>query len=514
MRTLLESNAQHLGLAVQTKHRGRPSWRHQPNYPAGLLLLGIACGCSSSSSNNSGGGGQATASGGTTAAAAGNTSAGGNNGTGGSAHTSAGTTSNNAGGNSAGGAGGNSAGGAGGGTAGSSSTCCSISSACNTCMTSALQEGGVCWQVTTPLTSPLPPCENMSGTNPYTGQSNADLCKAVYSCVMSTQCAFTGTDFEPNACYCGASNIGSLSACILTHNGPCMQQIADGMNEAVVDPTSVIANSGDLTTPTGMALFMLFCESNSTKCGSQCGITFQGAGTGGASGTGGAPSTGGAPATGGAGTGGYTSTGCTVLPGDTILYPFDEATDVSEFNVVTNSGWATPSFVWDSSADSASNATSGSLKVSVTFDETQQKSEIDATLPSVIDLTNKTLFACVRLDMDLDSDGGSLQNSSLPCGSNVFALGAISNIGVQSKPSDICSSAFGQWLPYATTTLVTTILIDQSGIPVLDASGNQQITYNSRQISKISLQFSGPFGALKSIPPQTVTYHVDTIGYR
>ena len=132
MRTLLESNAQHLGSAVQTAHPGRPSWRHQANYQAGLLLLGIACGCSSSSNNN-GGGGQATASGGTTAAAAGNTSAGGSNGTGGSAPASAGTTSNNAGGNSAGGTGG-----AAGGTAGSSSTCCSISSACNSCLTQQL----------------------------------------------------------------------------------------------------------------------------------------------------------------------------------------------------------------------------------------------------------------------------------------------------------------------------------------------------------------------------------------
>ena len=295
---------------------------------------------------------------------------------------------------------------------------------------------------------------------------------------MSTQCAFTGSDFEPAACYCGANNVG-LSACIATHNGPCMQQIEDGMNQAVVYPSSVLPNIGDVTVPTGMAMHLLACEAN--WCTSSCGITLLGAGTGGASGTGGAPATGGASGTGGAATGGYTSTGCTVLPGDTILYPFDEATDMSEFNVVTNSGGAIASFVWDSSADSASNATSGSLKVSVTFDETQQKSEIDATLPSVIDLTGKTLFACARLDMDLDSDGGSLPSSSLSCGSNSFGLGAVSNIGVQNATSSVCPSAFGQWLPYATTALVTTVQVDGSGIPILDASGNQTVTFNSKR---------------------------------
>ncbi len=147
------------------------------------------------------------------------------------------------------------------------------------------------------------------------------------------------------------------------------------------------------------------------------------------------------------------------------------------------------------------------MKVTVPFTNWNQKSEVDGTLPSVIDLTNKSLFACVRLDSDLDSDGGLMPSNSTACYAVALAVSDSGSNTSISYGANICPGAIDQWVQFTTLQFATETS--------LDPLGNVITIFDSQHVSAVDLTFQSAIrGPTGSLPPGQAIFHVDTIGYR
>ena len=462
--------------------------------PFGVLALCIAYGCSNSSNpstTTASTGGQAASNGGS------GTSPGGGGGVGGTA-----TVSNTGGSTSiiasTGGAG----------VGGSSGI--TPSSACLGCLTSHLNPID-CTGITS---SDLPPCVSQQGKDPDTGILNSQLCLNVYNCVTSNMCGlnllytpdFPG--FVASTCYCGTAD---GAACLDTPNGPCRQQIEQGIGSTT--PAKVLPYLGDETTPTGMALRVLGCEAK--KCPHECELQPPATGTGGApnAGTGGAPNaTGGAPsATGGAmGTGGATNLedftpGCPTSSSDTILFNgFATNADASTVSVLSSNTTTAPTVGWESDADAG--PTPGSVRVTIPFTKWGQYTTLQATLPSEVNLQNKELFACIRLDSGLFPAGTPL-NAFVKIVLKVF--GGIDFNGPPFAGS-LLPNTMAEWFHFTWQAQPTY---------GLDDSGNSILAYDPVHTTLVQIQITA--ASAGSIPadagtllPTTAIFHIGTIGYR
>jgi hypothetical protein len=370
----------------------------------------------------------------------------------------------------------------------------------------------------------LPVCDSFgTTTSTFTGSLNSDLCKAVYSCVMRTQCAFTSPTVGVALCYCGADNMGTDSEgsalCFQSQNGPCKTEIEEGMNLARANVTKTISQMGYVGVPAGAALNVLDCEVN--NCGTECGVAYKNPGTGGAPSTGGAPGTGGAPSTGGAdsaggaggaggiGAGGNSSVAnprdCNILPTDTILVDFGKGAAGVTVNAAGST--VTPTFGSDTDADAG---TDPSLKVVVPYTSWLQKAQIDVALPATVNLLGKSLFACVRLD-----------SGPLPSDSDItkpvvsVSIGALDRGTFYGPTSSNFSLAdFGKDVNITSPALQLEPLVMIDGTLVTDANGNPVYHVDWKNTSQVSLQFKASTPAPNPPLPSTATFHVEVIAYR
>ncbi len=471
--------------------------------PISVLALCIAFGCSNSSNpstTTASAGGQATNNGGS------GTSTGGS-GVPGTATTGGSATVSNTGGSTS-----MVAGTGGAGVGGSSGI--TPNSACLDCLTSNVTNKN-CTGFTS---ADLPPCVNLQGKDPDTGTPNSQLCLNVYNCVTSNMCGLSGLytptfpGFVASTCYCGTAE---GAACLDSPNGPCRQQIEQGVGSTT--PITVIAELTDETTPTGMAIRELNCEAQ--KCPHECQLQPPATGSGGApnAGTGGAPNaTGGAPsASGGAmGTGGMPNfgditPGCPTSSSDTVLFNgFATAADASAVSVLSSTTTTAPTVSWESDADAGPDP--GSVRVTIPFTKWSQVALLQGILPSEVNLWNRVLFACIRLDSGLFPPGTPL-NACVKM--KLFAFGSTDNYG--SVALSLCPNSGAGW--WQLTLPIQPTYAD-------DGTGQQILDYDPAHTTSVQIQIAAPQAGYipadagtadgGTLLPTTAVFHIDTIGYR
>jgi hypothetical protein len=103
--------------------------------------------------------------------------------------------------------------------------------------------------------------EGNAGDGPGAGESNYDLCKAVYACAERTQCGKS----DLSSCYCGSvSGANCLSPG--TANGPCKSDIESGLE--TTDPASIAQQLTNPDLPGGAALSLMACAFD--NCFNEC----------------------------------------------------------------------------------------------------------------------------------------------------------------------------------------------------------------------------------------------------
>jgi len=358
---------------------------------------------------------------------------------------------------------------------------------------------------------------------------------------MEAKCFDWQGTWTASPCYCGTAGLTSGTNCLNKGdaNGPCFKQIQDGMGTE--DPSAIVLQFGDSNFPAGVALSIV--QYAADNCTAECpdflspdyynslGGTGGSSGTGGATGTGGSvgpggtQGAGGSTSTGGASSaGGSSSNGCSISASDTILYDFKDsangigvsknftyglnltytASGVAQFQAAAADGGTELMNViaWDGSIGTPS---AGSAQLNVPFSATYQSLDVGSKLSPPMDMSGKTLFACLRLDAGLYPS--TTFDPTVTRGKctqvKLLSEDAAHPGSPQSATAvNICPGDTGSWieLTYKPTTLLS--------------SDGLSTAFDATQVASIFVDISDLNWGTSTSTPTFATFHLDHIGYR
>jgi hypothetical protein len=154
----------------------------------------------------------------------------------------------------------------------------------------------------------------------------------------------------------------------------------------------------------------------------------------------------------------------------------------------------------------------GSALLEMPFSASNQSFSVSSALSAPLNLTGKTLFACVRLDKGLYPSPDFVLNT-VTC-SRISLIAKDSTGNVATPYFDVCPSDTGSW-KQVTQKLTLSTFTDPND------STHITVTFDPAQIVAVGLQVHvGQWRAATAVPtnlpdkPQTATLHIDSIGYR